>query len=233
MAVTIFCVCVSTTPNFAACSEKYYMNNTSVFLYKIINWWYDSLPEESHQLCGNLIRCRTEGNIQIGYDANEMKIRLYTKERFADLLSVFKQCEKCWGPSYLKLTWLNKKYFGDGKYITATDKYAALNSYIFGQIERTSAKHIQRTADVIGLELEGVICGLMNGKIALHHSGELIKTCQVDKEKQDEHFPITLKIINFQTEEILAKFSVIFDDKNHNQANAAAAKNAPDEKQPT
>jgi len=225
LAFTIVLVCVSTTSNYAACSEEYYINNDKVLLYKIINWWYDSFPEESHQICGNLIRCRAEGNIQIEYDAIEMKIRLNAKESFADLLSVFKQCEQCWGPSYLKLTWLNEKYFGDGKFITSTDKYSSLNSYIFTHIERTNAQRIQSIVDVIGLELEGVICGLMNGKIALHHSGKLLKTCQVDKEKQDEHFSITLKIVNFQTEEKLAKFSVIFDDKNHNQTNAADAKN--------
>jgi len=92
----------------------------TLFLYKIINWWYDSLPEESHQLCGSLIRCQDRGNIQIEYDVIEMKLRLNAKESFADLLAIFKQCEHCWGPSYLKLIWLNKEYFGDRKFITST-----------------------------------------------------------------------------------------------------------------
>ncbi len=143
---------------------------------------------------------------------------------FADLLSIFKQCEHCWGPSYLKLTWLNKEYFGDGKFITSTDKYSTVNSYIFAHIEKTHAQQIQSIVDVIELELEGIICGLMNGKIALHHAGKLLKTCQVDSEKQDESFPITLKIMNSQTEELLAKLSVVFDNKNHNRAFAAERK---------
>ena len=218
-------VCVSTTSNYAACSEEYYINNDKVLLYKIINWWYDCLPEESRQICGNLIICQAKGNIQIEYDAVEMKLRLNTKESFADLISIFKECEQCWGPSYFELTWINKEYFGNGLFITSTDKYSALNSYIFAHVKRINAQRIQSIVDVIGLELEGTICGLMNGKIALHYSGKLLKTCQVDKDKQDEHFPITLKIVNFQTEEILAKFSAIFDDKNHNQSNAANEKN--------
>ncbi|MDD9301895.1 MAG: hypothetical protein HUK40_05895 [Desulfobacter sp.] len=57
----------------------------------------------------------------------------------------------------------------------------------------------------------------MNGKIALHHAGKLLKTCPADSGKQDERYPITLKIVNSQTEEILAKFSVVFDNRNHNK----------------
>ena len=209
-------VCFSTIPNYAACSEKYYINNNQVLLYKIINWWYDSLPEESYQLCGSLIRCQDKGNIQVEYDVIEMKLMLNAKESFADLLSIFKQCEQCWGPSYLKLTWLNKEYFGDGKFINSTDKHSTVNSYIFANVERTHAQQIQSIVDDIELELEGTIGGLMNGKIALHHTGKLLKTCQVDSKKQDESFPITLKIVNSQTEVILAKLSVIFDNKNYN-----------------
>ncbi len=211
LAFTIVLVCVFTMPNYAVCFEKYYINNNQVLLYKIINWWYDSLPEESHQLCGYLIRCQDKGNFQIQYDAIEMKLRFNAKESFADLLSIFKQCEQCWGPSYLKLTWLNKEYFGDGQFIASTDKDSTVNSYIFAHIERTHAQQIQSIVDVIGIELEGVICGLMNSKIALHNAGKLLKTCQAGSEKQDENFPITLKIVNSQTEEILAKLSVIYN----------------------
>lgn len=224
LTFTIVLVCISTIPNYAACSEKYYINNNQVLLYKTINWWYDCLPEESHQLCGSLIRCQTKGNIKIEYDVIEMKLRLNVKESFADLFSIFKQCERCWGPSYLKLTWLNKEYFGDGKFITSTGKCATVNSYIFAHIERTHAEQIQSIVGAIGIEVKGIICGLMDGKIALHHAGKLLKTCQADSENQDEFFPITLKIVNSQTEEILAKLSVVFDNKNHNQDFAAERK---------
>jgi len=224
LAFTIVLVCVSTIPNYAACSEKYYINNKQVLLYKIINWWYYSLPEESYRLCGSLIRCKTNGNIQIEYDDIEKKLKLNNRESFADLLSIFKQCEQCWGPSYLKLTWLNKEYLGDGVFITSTDKYSTVNSYIFANIERTNAQRIQSIVNVIGFELEGIICGLMNGKIALHHSGKLLKTCQADSGKQNDISPITLKIVNSQTKEILAKLSVVFDNKNHNLAFAGERK---------
>lgn len=221
-------VCFSATPDIAACSENYYINNSRVLLYKIINWWYDSLPEDSQRLCGELIRCRSERNVQIEYDTDGMKIRFYTKESFADLLSVFKPCEPCWGPSFLQLTWLNKKYFGHGRYLPSTDRDSHLNSFIFGEIEGIHAEKIQSIVDAIGLELEGAICGLMNGKISLHHSGELLKTCPADGKRQDEDSPITLKIVNFQTEEVLAKFSAIFDGKNHRPTNAAEAKSSAD-----
>ena len=218
LAFAVVLAYVSAMPNDAACSEKYYINNKQVLLYKIINWWYDSLPEESHQLCGSIVKCQTKGNIQIEYDAIEMKLGITAKESFADLLSIFKQCEQCWGPSYLKLTWLNKDYFGDGKFIASTDKRSTSNSYIFAHIDQKYAQKIQSIEDVIGIELEGAIHGLMNGKIALHPAGKLLKTCQTDSEHQDENFPITLKIVNSQTEEILAKLSVVFDNKSHKQA---------------
>ncbi len=226
LAFSIVWVCVS-IPNYTACSEKYYINDNRVLLYKIINWWYDSLVEESQQLCGRPIRCRSNGNIQIEYDAIKRTLKLKTKESFADLLSVFKQCEKCWGPSYLKLTWLNNEYFGDGNFIAPADKRSTLNSYIFDHIQRANAQRIQSIVDVIDLELEGVVNGLMDGKIALHHSGKLLKTCHVTSEKHDVIFPITLKIVSSQTEEVLAKFSVVFDDKNYNQDFAVEHKKTP------
>jgi len=129
LALTVVLVCVS-MPNYTVCAEKYYIDDNRVLLYKIINWWYDSLVEESQQLCGRTIRCQSNGNIQIEYDADKMRLKLKTRESFADLLSVFKQCEKCWGSSYLTLTWLNKEYFGDGNFIAPADKGATLNSYM-------------------------------------------------------------------------------------------------------
>lgn len=214
IAVTVL-ACVPAMAGYAGCSEKYYINNTPVLLYKIINWWYYCLPEESHQFCGSIVRCQTRGDIQIKYDSVKMTLRIDARKNFADLLSVFKECRPCRGPSYLKPTWLNEDYFGSGKFSAATGGRPAVNSFLFDHIDRPHAQKIQGVADTVGLELEGVICGLMNGRIALHHAGKLLKPCHMGPE--NENFPITLKIVNFQTEEILAELCVVFDNEDHNR----------------
>ena len=211
LLAAVVLISVSLATNSADCSEKYYINNNRVLLYKIINWWYDCLPEESNQLCGSVIRCRSENNFQIGYDAIEMKMKISAQQSFADLLSVFKPRGPCRGPSLIELKWLNKRYFDGGRYIASDGEEQFPNSFLFDQVDRIHADNIRSLADEIGLELEGAICGLMNGRIALHHSGEQLKTCPLDAKKQDEQSSISLKIVNFQTKEILARFSVFPD----------------------
>ncbi len=79
-------------------------------------------------------------------------------------------------------------------------------------MDKTYVQKIMSIENEIEFEIKGVICGLLNGKIALHHKGNFIKTCNIDSNKQDENYPISINIANSQTNEIMAKYSVGFDN---------------------
>lgn len=212
IALIVIFVNAVVIPGYAECSEEYYINGNPVLLYKTINFWYDCRPEDSSQLCGSVIQCKNKGNVRIQYNDVEMELKLTVEKGFADLLGIFKSCKDCFGPSYLKSTRLNKTYFGSGNAVIPTDKNPAIDSYIFNSMDKAHALRIQSIKDFLGLELEGVVCGLMNGKIALHHAGEWLKDCPLESERHWENYPITIKIVNFKTKEILAEYAVVFDN---------------------
>lgn len=197
----------------AFCSESYYINNNRVLLYKIINWWNDCIPEESSHLCWRRIKCENEGDAHIVYSETEKTLKLQIKGGFAELLSTFKQCDQCFGPSYLQCTWLNKKYFGYGEAVIVQDELPAISALFFNNINKKEWRLIRSVEKDIELVLEGVIGGLlmMNGKIALHQAGNFLKTCPKPNQNRDNSFPISLKIINSRTEEVLAKYTAIWN----------------------
>lgn len=212
IALIVVLVNAAVIPGDADCSEEYYINGNPVLLYKTINWWYDCRPEDSNQLCGSVIQCKNKGNVRIEYNDVEMRLKLTVENGFADLLGIFKSCEDCFGPSYLKPMGLDKTYFGSGNAVIPIDQSQTINSYIFNSIDRLHALKIKSIENFLGLELEGVVCGLMNGQIALHQAGEWLKECPLESGWHRENFPITIKIINFKTREILAQYTVVFDN---------------------
>ncbi|GAB6145977.1 hypothetical protein JCM12294_34170 [Desulfocicer niacini] len=199
--------CALTINHTAHCTEIYYISNNRVLLYKIINWWYDCLPEESNLICGSIIKCKSKGDTQVVYDETEMKLKLQINGGFAEQVSIFKQCEQCEGPSYLKCTWLNKKYFGNGEAAIISNNLSAINAFILNNIDTRHGRAVQSIEKDIEFELEGSIGGLLNGRIALHQSGKFIKTCSAAYLGLSDNFPVSLKIINSKTKEVLAIYS--------------------------
>ncbi len=212
LSFTIVLSCFHITMPVSYCSESYYINNNRVLLYKIINWWNDSLSEESIQFCGRRIKCQNEGETQVEYNQSQMMLKLNIKGGFADLVSIFKQCEQCFGPSYLQCTWLNQKYFGNGEAVIVQDELPAIGALFFNNINKKGWRLIRSIEKNIELVLEGVIGGLlmMNGRIALHQAGSFLKTCPGASQSRYDSFPISLKIINSHTEEVLAKYTAIW-----------------------
>ena len=194
------------------CSETYSINNNRVLLYKVINWWYDCLPEESSQLCGRLVKCQNKGNAQVEYNETEMILKLQIKGGFADMLSVLKQCEHCFGPSYLQCIWLNPKFFGNGEAVIIQNEFAAINTLFFNNIDQKKFLQIRSIEKDIELILEGLISDLLreNGRIALHQAGNFLKPCPGAAQCRDDSFPISFKIINSHTGEMLAKYIAIW-----------------------
>lgn len=125
------------------------------------------------------------------------------------MLSIFKQCKQCSGPSYLKCAWLNKKYFGNGEAGIVLDDLSSAGAFVINNIDKNHARRLQGIEKNMVFELEGTICALLNGKIALHQSGDFIKTCPAASHSRDVSLPTSLKIINSGTKEVLATYSMV------------------------
>ncbi len=188
--------------------ETFYINNNSVLLYKVINWWYDSPHEASKQLCGSHMKYQVVDNARVEYnEAGVLKIRI--KGGFTDQLSIFKQCKMCFGPSYLKCTWLNKKYFGNGSAMTISKNFSTESTLVMKGIDKKYGRLMVGIEHDLMFESEGVIGGLLNGKIALHRAGTFLKKCSPLPDGRGDHYPFSLKVINSRTKEMLAEYTEI------------------------
>ena len=192
----------------SALSEICYVNSNEVLLYKIINWWNNSLPEDDTLPCGDLITCQHTGGITVDYNRATMMLHITTSENFGELISVFKQCEQCPGPAYLECSWLNTKFFDNVQATRSKD----IKMLSFKEISPHQADKLKDAEKDLAVVVEGVIGGLLsgNGKIALHHTGDFLKSCPKSSQRPEERFPTSLKIINSRTQEELARYHVVF-----------------------
>jgi hypothetical protein len=195
----------------AYCDESYYIDNSPLFLYKTINWWYDCLPKESKKLCGRLIKCSNTGNAQVKYDETNKNLELKIKGGLATMLLALKECKQCYGPSYLHCIWLNQKYLKGTTANVILNDSSTISGITFSNVEKEQAQHIQSISHDIQFILEGVIGGLSNGQIALHESGNLLKRCNMASTDPDRKYPITLKMINYSTKEIVLIFNMFWE----------------------
>jgi len=191
----------------AFCAEAYYINNNHVLLYKIINWWYDCLAEESELLCESTIKCRVQDDIRIKYNVAEMKLAIGIPGGFAHQLSLL-------GPlsnSYeLACTSLNRTYFSKSEAKNISGGLPILGALVIHRVGKTQGLQIQRMEKDIVFELDGIISGLVNGKIALNHKGSFIKTCPDAARTGAPGFPVHLRIMNSNTKEVLATYAAVF-----------------------
>ena len=189
--------------NDAFC-EKYYIDDQNVFLlYKIVNWWYDCQPKDNYLLCGKPIKCSNLGNACIKYTQSKSALKISIQKGLADQLSIFKTCDQCFGPSYLRCIWQNEKYFGKGTAVPTKN----LNQFIFLHINKIQARILKNIEKKIGFVVQGNIRGLMNdGKIALHNTRATFKRCPGDVDDKRGIFPITVKIKNTSTNELIAQY---------------------------
>ena len=192
-------------------AERYYINDNSVLFYKIISWWYDCLPGDSEQVCGSRLKYQNIGNAKAEYNGAERILELRIQGGFTEQLIIFKHCTGCFGPSYLKCTGLNRKYFGNAVATNISSKFPTDSSLMIKNVNKKHARLIQGIGHDIIFELEGVIGGLLNGKIALHQAGTFLRNCPDRFGSGGENVPISFKIINSRTNEILAHYTAIWE----------------------
>lgn len=185
-------------------SEKYCIDDQNVFLlYKLINWWYDCQPEDNYLLCGKTITCINRGNACIAYTRSRSALTISIQTGLADYLSILKTCNACVGPSYLRCTWQSEKYLGKGRALPTKN----LNQFTFRHINKVQARILKGMEKKIAFVVQGKIVGLMNsGKIALHNSDDLLKRCPINAKEKDRIDPITVKLKNTSTNEMIAQY---------------------------
>lgn len=204
--VSLFCFAIHVHP---ACGEETcYIDDSPLLLYKTINWWYDSLPEESSMLCGKPIKCINKGNARVEYDEPNKKIRIKITGGFANMLSVFKTCERCYGPTNLQSLSINPDYFMNSPTTIAPAASSTMNSFGFNNINKEQALMLKSVEKDLVFMVEGVIGGLCNGKITLHESGDLLKYCRGPFFGKYDNYPICIKIIDDRNKKILAEYTM-------------------------
>jgi len=184
--------------------EKYYIDEQNVFLlYKIVNWWYDCLPKDDYLLCGKSVKCTNLGNACIAYTQSKSALEISVQNRLAGQLSIFKTCDGCFGPSFLRCVWQNEKYLGKGKAVPAKN----LTQFVFLHIDEIHARVLTDIEKQILFVVQGNIRGLTNdGKIALHNTGAVFKKCPGNADDKGGVFPITVKMENARTGEVIARY---------------------------
>jgi len=78
--------------------------------------------------------------------------------------------------------------------------------------------------------LEGVVGGLLNGKIALHQAGNFLKTCPEASQGLVDSFPFFLKIINSHTKEVgfcVLRVSILQDNLHTSHLKISRVKSRP------
>ncbi len=208
IALIILCI-NSYADNTAFCSETYFIDGRRVLLYKIINWWYDCLPEESSLLCRRPIKCKNRGNALIEYNEADRVLNLNIKDGFAELLSISRQSNNYDGPTHLQCKGLNRKYFGLDVRAVVPKDFRTTNSLIFHNVNEKEAQKFFHFKNDIVFVLEGVIFGLLNGKIALHPSGNFLINCPKAPLIRNDHHSITLKLIDSNLNEVFATYSAV------------------------
>ena len=194
-------------PSAASGAESYYIEGSRVLLYKIINWWYDCLPEDSRMLCGLPVRCDTSGEAVIRYREADSQLTLGLARDLAGQLSLFAPCTGGPGPARLRCTWLNRAYFGRAAAAPVIQDGGSVTALVFHRVGRQYHRRLQAVENSIRIELTGRIGGLMDGKIALYTKGPFIKSCPGSLSGKD--FPVSIAIFNGVTNEALARYTMV------------------------
>ena len=78
---------------------------------------------------------------------------------------------------------------GNGEALIVSNEVPAIDSFIINNIDKKQGRLIRSIEKDIIFELEGVIGGLLNGKIALNQAGHFIKNCPVAPQSRDHSSP--------------------------------------------
>ena len=190
-------------------SNFQYVDNKQVLLYKIMNWWNIDSNQNDITNCYKPIKYKRIKNIKVEYDESTKELTLVIKNSFAKLVDVLKDCKDCYGPEYLKNTFLNQDYLNNATTKNITKELYLLNKLTFNNVNKKDASKIISMEKDITLILKGVIGGILSksNNISLHQAGGFFRTCP---KKDKDNFPITFTIINHTTNKVLVTYHAVW-----------------------
>ena len=222
MAVAVTIICFFGGLQEASGEEAYSINGNQVLLYKVINWWYDCLPEESDRLCGQILSYRSFGNTQVDYNDEKEILTVYMAAGFTDMMSIFNPDAQGGNAPFLKCTRLNEKIFENAAVDDITGFLSVNGRLSLKDVKKDWAANLYRMKSHIGIEVKGRIHGLLNGRIALHPQGDFLKFCPRDDRSEDRVFIATLSLYHVEMKEVLAVLSLYGNRKSNENPSLAS-----------
>ncbi len=189
-------------------SEICTIDGHRVLLYKVINFWYDCLPEESQQFCGARLQCSSVGETQVRYLVKESVLEIHIPKGFGRLVSVLKSGNKKAGPGngFLTAAMVKKDVFGKGQAADLTFDLDAVGRFRIFNVDDRHYRKVKSVAEDIGIQVDGVIGGLLNGKIALYTGREAMKPCPRKGVAPEDALLPSVKLVNVKTGEVLLAY---------------------------
>lgn len=197
-------------PRILSATELYFLDNSQILLYKIINWWYYAPDGESAQLCGDHLKYVNNGNGKVSYVIDSSAIKISTNEGFASLLSLVKECETCSTPYSIRSAWLNQRYF-PGASATLTIKESAFTNEYSILIKKTGKDALSKLKDhekQLVFTLSGQVQGLQDGKVALNPKSDLLEKCFARGQKHASKSLAHLTVTSSGDGSTLMKFNI-------------------------
>ena len=174
--LTLMLCCI---PRISPSAELYFLEDSQVLLYKIINWWYYAPAVESVQLCGDNVRYVNTGKSKVSYIENGSAMKISIDDGFAPMLSVVKECETCSGSYSGQSAWLNEEYFTGATSTLTIEEFAFTNEYsiIVKKIEKKAYAKFKEEEKLLVFTLTGVVQGLQDGKMAINPKSDFLEKC--------------------------------------------------------
>lgn len=207
----VFGACLALLPGHAATapgSETCTIDGNQVLLYKIINFWYDCLPEETGQICGTRLHCQSRGEARVGYTPGEKLLEIRVETGFMRLLAVAGKPGAGAGPGTLNCVMLNRAYFGRGTPAALSESPEETLTFRFYDLDRAHYRKLKRIEKDIAVEVEGPVSGLLDGRIALVKRDGLLKHCPGLALPGGASPSVSVRLVIAKTREVLAVYAV-------------------------
>ncbi len=188
-------------------NTEYYINDTRLLLYKILNRWNVTELDSFSSPCNKKVSAKLSRGITINYNKKHQTITLHFKRTFAKLLGIFNENnmvnKTSLGARKFNLVEFNNNLFQTISSTVLPNTNNEIGSIILYNIPpKVFKKFSQYELTII---LEGHIAGLFekSSKIALHTHGELFREC-----KQRKSYPVSLRIQNKDSQETLLHYQM-------------------------
>jgi hypothetical protein len=199
--------CLTATGRAQADLETYTIDGQPVLLYKIIQWWYDAPDAQGPWICGRSLACRTRAPLEISYAADNGRISLGLEAGFAEL--VWPKIAGSGGSaaSFHPL-WMDPAYVVAAKVTVCSGLGDGSARLSVGGVTPKQVRLWMQLAAGLELILAGPVCGLMDDRVALVGTPQLIKACPQSSFSKAASKAMTLTLRHRPTDRVLVVFAL-------------------------